>query len=128
MRFGLPVCRVGGLRMRGCRMTERGDAILNGVPIAVGTLAILDNIVVHWVLRLHRAVQGPDALTVECFLIALGAVLLSLGSWREWRAAAPAPASRSDTLAALQRKPAQSREDLRRRGCHPERNQFVPCR
>jgi hypothetical protein len=43
-------------------------------------LAILDNIVVHWLLGLHRAVPGPDGLTVEWFLIALGAVLLGL--WR----------------------------------------------
>lgn len=54
--------------------------------MALGTLAILDNVVVHWILGLHRAVPGPDALAIEWFLIALGAVLLGVGAWRERRA------------------------------------------
>lgn len=63
--------------------------MLNGALMALGALAILDNIVVHWLLGLHRAVPGSDALTVEWFLIALGAVLLGLGAWRERRARRP---------------------------------------
>lgn len=59
--------------------------MLNGALIALGTLAILDNVVVHWWLGLHRAVPGPNALTVEWLLIGLGAVLLCLGVWRERR-------------------------------------------
>jgi hypothetical protein len=39
-------------------MTERGDAMLNGALMGLGTLAILDNVVVHWLLGLHREVPG----------------------------------------------------------------------
>lgn len=46
--------------------------MLNGALIALGALAILDNVVVHWLLGWHRAVPGPHALTVEWSLIALG--------------------------------------------------------
>jgi hypothetical protein len=72
--------------MRGSRMTERSDALLNGALIALGALAILDNVVVHWLLGLHRAVPGPNALAVEWFLIAVGAVVFGVGVWRERRA------------------------------------------
>jgi uncharacterized membrane protein len=67
-------------------MTERSDAMLNGALIALGALAILDNVVAHWLLGLHRAVPGPHALTVEWSLIGLGAVLVIIGVWRERRA------------------------------------------
>jgi uncharacterized membrane protein len=75
-------------------MTERNEAMLNGALIALGTVAILDNVVVHWLLRLHRAVPGPHALAVEWSVIALGAVLLAVGAWREWRARERRPAQK----------------------------------
>jgi uncharacterized membrane protein len=67
-------------------MSERGHAMVNGAMIAMGSLAILDNVVVHWLLGLHRAVPGPNALLVEWCLIALGAALVVIGWRRERRA------------------------------------------
>jgi hypothetical protein len=60
----------------------RGDAMLNGALIAWGALGF-DNIVVHWVLGLHRAVPGEHALTVEILLVLVSAGLLLAGIWRE---------------------------------------------
>jgi uncharacterized membrane protein len=65
---------------------ERNGALLNGALIALGALAIVDNVVAHWLLGLHRAVPGPDADAVEAGLVALGAALLLAGTWRERRA------------------------------------------
>ena len=66
--------------------TLRNEALVNGALIALGALAIADNVVFHWLVGLHRAVPGPDATAVEIGLIALGALLLATGLWRERRA------------------------------------------
>jgi uncharacterized membrane protein len=74
------------------RLHHRNDALVNGALIALGAMAIVDNVVVHWALGLHRAVPGPNPLPVEVGLVVLGAALLTLGVWRERRvrrAAAP---------------------------------------
>lgn len=66
---------------------HRSDALVNGALIALGGLAVVDNVVVHWLLGLHRAVPEPDAsLPVEIGLVVLGAALLALGLRRERRA------------------------------------------
>ena len=65
---------------------QRNDALINGALMALGALAVVDNVVVHWMVGLHRAVPGPNATAVEIGLIALGAVLLVVGLWRERRA------------------------------------------
>ena len=65
---------------------QRTDALINGALIAVGAVAIIDNIVAHWLLGLHRAVPGPYAGWVEAFLVVLGVGLLIFGIWREVRA------------------------------------------
>jgi uncharacterized membrane protein len=67
-------------------MRERTDAMLNGALMAIGALAVVDNIVAHWLLGLHRAVPGPYALHVEWGLIVAGAVLFAIGWRRERRA------------------------------------------
>jgi uncharacterized membrane protein len=67
-------------------MRERNLAMINGALIALGALGIVDNIVFHWILELHRAVPGPHALTVEAALVIVSAGLLVLGIWRERRA------------------------------------------
>lgn len=64
----------------------RNDPLINGALIALGTLAIVDNILAHWLLGLHRAVPGAWAVYVEVGLVAFSAMLLSLGLWREVRA------------------------------------------
>ena len=67
-------------------MSERNNAMINGALIALGALGIVDNIVFHWILELHRAVPGRHALTVEVVLVIVSAGLLLLGLWREGRA------------------------------------------
>ena len=63
--------------------SRRNDPLLNGALIALGATAIVNNVVAHWLLGLHRAVPGPWAGPVE---VGLGAGLLALGLWRERRA------------------------------------------
>jgi hypothetical protein len=43
--------------------------MLNGAMIALGALAIIDNVLFHWVLQVYRAVPGPWALPVELALV-----------------------------------------------------------
>ncbi len=65
---------------------DRNDALVNGALIAIGVLGIVDNLVVHWILGLHRAVPGPHAMLVEVVLVVGSGGLLTLGLWREARA------------------------------------------
>ena len=65
---------------------ERADALINGALISMGALGVVDNIVVHWLLGLHRAIPGPYATPVEVILVVLSAGLLALGVGREARA------------------------------------------
>lgn len=64
----------------------RNDALINGALIAAGAITIVDNVVAHWLLGLHRAVPGSAADVVEPVLVALGAIVLLLGVVREARA------------------------------------------
>lgn len=74
---------------------ERNAAMVNGALIGLGLLAIVDNVGAHWILRLHRAVPGPWAVQVEAVLVALGAVMVALGAWRERGARSRASARHS---------------------------------
>lgn len=65
---------------------DHNDALINGALIALGALAIVDNVVAHWLLGLHRAIPGPWAGAVEVGLVVLGAGMLILGIWREVQA------------------------------------------
>jgi uncharacterized membrane protein len=65
---------------------DRTGALRNGALIGIGALAIVDNIVAHWLLGLHRAIPGPWAGPVEVGLVVLGAGMLAVGLWRERRA------------------------------------------
>ena len=40
-------------------MVQRTDALINGALIALGALGILDNLIAHWLLGVHRAVPEP---------------------------------------------------------------------
>lgn len=65
---------------------DRNDPLINGILIALGALAIVDNIMANWLLGLHRAIPGPWAGPVEAALVVLGVGMLILGLWREARA------------------------------------------
>jgi hypothetical protein len=65
---------------------DRNAPLINSILIALGTLAIVDNIVVHWLLGLHRAIPGPWADPVEAGLVVLGVGMLILDLWREGQA------------------------------------------
>ena len=69
-------------------MNERTDAMINGVLIALGAAGVLDNLVIHWILGLHRLGPWGDPITLylEAGLIVLGAAILTIGAWREWTA------------------------------------------
>jgi uncharacterized membrane protein len=66
-------------------MSPRNSAMVNGALIALGMLGILDNVLFHWILQLHRAVPGPSALPIELALVIVSSGLLVLGVWRELR-------------------------------------------
>ncbi len=68
------------------RLDERSGPLVNGALIAPGTLGVVDNIVSHWLLGLHRAVPGSFALPAEIALVGLSACLLVTGLWRETQA------------------------------------------
>ena len=65
---------------------DRSGALVNGALIPIGTLGVIDNVVVHWLLGLHRAVPGPWATEGEIALIVLSLGLLLVGLGREVRA------------------------------------------
>jgi uncharacterized membrane protein len=65
---------------------QRNDVLINGALMALGALAIIDNVVAHWVLELHRVYEGEWTFQVELALVALGTVLLVIGLWREVQA------------------------------------------
>jgi uncharacterized membrane protein len=67
-------------------MRDRNDALLNGALMALGATSIIDNVVIHWMLALHRAVPGAYALHVEWTLLIFGALLFAMGLHRELRA------------------------------------------
>lgn len=68
---------------RQLRPRDRTSALLNGALIALGALGVLDNVVAHWWLGLHRAIPGPNALAVEVALIIASVVMFGFGVWRE---------------------------------------------
>ncbi|MEV4202989.1 hypothetical protein [Micromonospora globbae] len=61
--------------------------MVDGALIALGAVAILDNVVAHWLLGLHRAVpDGTAATVVEIGPLVVGIVLLLVRVTRERRA------------------------------------------
>ncbi len=66
--------------------SDRTGALVNGALIAIGTLGVIDNLAVHWLLGLHRAVPGRWAAAAEVALVALSLALLLIGLGRELHA------------------------------------------
>jgi hypothetical protein len=59
----------------------RGTAV-NGALIAMGALAVVDNVIVHWILGWHRLIDDwshEANLAAESAMILLGAVMLAIG-------------------------------------------------
>jgi hypothetical protein len=66
---------------------RRNHAMLNGALVALGALGILDNVMVHWILGWHRAIEGsPYALHMEIGVVAVSAAMMATGIVRERRA------------------------------------------
>jgi hypothetical protein len=57
--------------------------LVDGALIAVGALAIVDNVMVHWILGWHRLVDGWNYnVHGEVALIALGTMMVAAGTAR----------------------------------------------
>jgi uncharacterized membrane protein len=68
----------------------RSDAMINGALIALGALGIFDNVVIHWILGWHRAIEdSPYALHLEIGIVAASTAMLVTGVVRERRARRP---------------------------------------
>ena len=67
-------------------MEARNQALVNGALMAIGALGVVDNVLVHWLLGLHRAVPGEHALAIEILLVIASMLLFALGFARELRA------------------------------------------
>lgn len=68
-------------------MSARDDAMINAALVALGALAVVDNIVFHWLLEFHRFKDGwAGSVYVEAALVALGAAMVVVGVTRERRA------------------------------------------
>ncbi len=61
----------------------RRGAFVNGALVALGAAAIVDNLLAHWLLGLHRAAPGRWALPLELVQLVVGAALLVAGIARE---------------------------------------------
>ena len=62
----------------------RNHVLLNGMLISIGLIAILDNIISHWIFKWHRIL--PDETLSKYLEIALfiaGIVMLGLGIYKE---------------------------------------------
>jgi uncharacterized membrane protein len=72
---------------RGHPDRARNDALVNGALIALGGLGIFDNVVFHWILGWHRAIEdSPYALHIEIGIVALSTIMVVAGLLRERRA------------------------------------------
>lgn len=50
----------------------RLDAAINASLVSLGLLAVVDNVVFHWMLGFHRFKQGwPGSIYVELLLVAV---------------------------------------------------------
>jgi uncharacterized membrane protein len=69
---------------------QRNIAALNGALMAIGLLGVVDNVVFHWLLGLHRLFDGPEPVVfaAEAVIVVVGIALFGLGMFREGRARA----------------------------------------
>jgi uncharacterized membrane protein len=80
------VSRRGVGEGHGVTRRDRNDVMANAALIVLGALAVVDNVVFHWLLAFHRFKQGwPGSIYVEVLLVVIGAVMVTLGFVRERR-------------------------------------------
>ena len=63
---------------------QRNNALVNGALISIGSLAVMDNIISHWIFKWHRIL--PDRVLsgfIEVAIFILGIVMLAIGIYRE---------------------------------------------
>jgi hypothetical protein len=69
----------------GIKLSQRTSANLNGALIVIGLLGTLDNVLVHWILGLHRLIEGSAyTLHAEIALVIASSAILAIGIYREW--------------------------------------------
>jgi hypothetical protein len=69
----------------GIKVSSRTSANLNGALIVIGLLGTLDNVLVHWILGLHRLIEGSAyTLHAEIALVISSSAILAIGIHREW--------------------------------------------
>ena len=47
-----------------------------GFVFAAGALLVIDNILFHWILKLHHVIEGPHALEADLFTFVIGLILV----------------------------------------------------
>lgn len=62
----------------------RNHVLLNGMLISIGLIAVLDNVISHWIFKWHRIL--PDETLskyLEIALFIVGIIMFVLGIYRE---------------------------------------------
>ncbi len=55
--------------------------MVDGALIALGVLAVGDNVIFHWLLGFHRFKDGwPGSIYVEILLVVIGVAMITLGA------------------------------------------------
>ena len=63
---------------------KRNGILINGSLISLGLVAVLDNIIFHWLFKWHRILPNrTQSHYLEIALFILGLVLLGIGIYRE---------------------------------------------
>jgi hypothetical protein len=76
-----PECRMG------IKISSRTSANINGALIVIGLLGTVDNVLLHWILGLHRLIDGSEyTLHAEILLVFASTLILAIGIYREWSA------------------------------------------
>ena len=47
-----------------------------GFIFAAGALLVIDNVLFHWILKLHHVIEGPHALQADLATFAIGLILI----------------------------------------------------
>jgi uncharacterized membrane protein len=69
------------------KVSQRTSANLNGALIVMGLLGTIDNVLIHWILGLHRLIEDSEyTLHAEILLLIASAGFLAIGLYREWTA------------------------------------------